>query len=322
MHIRDLQTAHEHLKEERGELIVSTSELTISAQAESEKIEAFIESCARRMPHDGLLIGLSGGLDSAVVATLSVRAVGAQRVHLLNLPERDSSPVHQRDAQALADALGIPLQRQDISNLLQQMGTYRQLPIGSLPLRGVRAWVVRFGRRLLGLDRSENVLKARFEPESNSLLSRGTAYAMSKHRMRMLVLYQHAEINNWLVVGAANRTEWLTGTFSKWGCDQCADLMPILHLFRTQVEQLAEFLEIPAFIRQKKADPDILPGVNDKEALLGSFEATDQILMGIENGLTPTDLKQLHDPDDVQRILELHRLSTPMRVVPYHLGLQ
>jgi NAD+ synthase len=173
---------------------------------------------------------------------------------------------------------------------------------------------------LLDLNQIEDVLQARLNHRGNSYLSRANASAMSKHRLRMLMLYQKAEINNWLVVGAANRTEWLTGTFSKWGCDHCADLMPLLHLYRTQVEQLAEFLEVPARIREKTADPDILPGVNDKEALLGSFEESDLILLEFEERIALGDIKLRHNPQTVERIFKLFQLSTPMRAIPYQLA--
>jgi NAD+ synthase len=144
---------------------------------------------------------------------------------------------------------------------------------------------------------------------------------MAKHRLRMIVLYQHAEINNWLVVGAANRTEWLTGTFSKWGCDHCADLMPLLHLYRTQIEQLAVYVGVPARIREKTADPDVLPGINDKEALLGSFSMTDQILMQIESGASQDEIAVDYNIERVDKIFELHHLSEPLRKIPYHLSM-
>jgi NAD+ synthase len=63
-----------------------------------------------------------------------------------------------------------------------------------------------------------------------------------------------------MVVGAANRTEWLTGTFSKWGIDHCADIMPLLHLYRSQLEKIAEYIHVPEPIRKKAADPDVMPG--------------------------------------------------------------
>lgn len=301
--------------------MTGTAKMDSSAHEQASDIERFIRSISQMVENDGLLIGLSGGLDSAVAAFMAVRAVGSDRVHLLNIVERDSNPIHQHDAQTIADKLGIELRKADITSLLRRIGAYRILPISWLPTRSLRAGLVNLGRHLLGLDKTEEILQARLKPKKNSFIARGNAYAMAKHRLRMVVLYQQAEINNWLVVGAANRTEWLTGTFSKWGCDHCADLMPLLHLYRTQVERLAEYIGVPPQIREKPADPDILPGVNDKEALLGSFQETDQLLMQIEAGSGVDEMAGAYDAGRVDQVLELYRLSEPLRNVPYHLSL-
>lgn len=93
------------------------------------------------------------------------------------------------------------------------------------------------------------------------------------------MLYQYAETYKLMVVGAANRTEWLTGTFSKWGVDHCADGMRIVHLFRSQIQKMGEFLGLPKYLLAKPADPDVMPGVEDKGALLGDFVLVDQILI-------------------------------------------
>jgi NAD+ synthase len=260
------------------------------------QIEELLRHKLAEMAREGIVIGLSGGLDSAVVAYLSARAVGKDRVMLLNLPDRDSKTLHQQHARLIAQELGAGLQTRDLTPILKSMGVYDLLPIRFLP-----------GQRL----------KARFRPTANSFVARGNAYAMAKHRLRMALLYQHAEVHNLMVVGAANRTEWLTGTFSQWGCDQCADVMPILQLFRSQLGPLAEYLGVPEAVRTKPADPDILPGVDNKEELLGSFSQTDQILWGLENGIGQDELVRLFGKTYLARIERLIQLSRPMRESPY-----
>jgi NAD+ synthase len=138
--------------------------------------------------------------------------------------------------------------------------------------------------------------------------------------MRMVMVYQYAEIHNLMVVGAANRTEWLTGTFSKWGVDHCADIMPLLHLYRSQLEVIAEHLNVPEPIRDKAADPDVMPGIDDKGDLLGDFGAVDQVLIGLENDFDREKLILEFGQELVSRIVELNELSKHMRESPYHIA--
>jgi len=136
----------------------------------------------------------------------------------------------------------------------------------------------------------------------------------------MVQLYHQANIKYLLVVGAAKRTELLTGAFSQWGCDQCADIMPIIHLFRSQVESIADFLNIPEHIRIKPADPDIMPGVDDKEALIGSFHTADKILWMLEHGTTLSEIVTKFDQVTINNIHDLYKRSQFMRETPYSLS--
>jgi NAD+ synthase len=293
--------------------------LTIDTPMVATQIEQLLQNKLQQTERSGAVLGLSGGLDSAVVAYLSARALGADRVTALNLPDRDSKALHRQHAQRVAAELGIRLQTRDITVMLQAMGIYDLLPIGPLPGRTLKQLVVWMGKSFAGLTRAEDMLAARLRPQANSLLAKANAYAMAKHRLRMLLLYQQAEIENGMVVGAANKTEWLTGTFALWGCDHCADVMPIIHLYRSQLPSLAVYLGVPQTIRSKPADPDMLPGADDKE-LLGSFAATDQILWGLENGVDRGELVRAFGEDAVQHIAALHELSRPMRQAPYGVG--
>ena len=135
----------------------------------------------------------------------------------------------------------------------------------------------------------------------------------------MVKVYQFAEIDNLMVVGAANRTELMTGTYSKWGVDHCADVMPIVHLYRSQLEELAKYLKIPEYIRNKSADPDVIPGVHDKGALLGDFSMVDQVLIGLETGMDKQTLYENFGKKNVERIEGLLRNSYHMRHSPVSL---
>jgi len=290
--------------------------LTIDPAAVAAQIEQLLQGKLEQMERSAAVLGLSGGLDSAVVAYLLARALGPHKVTALNLPDRDSKTVHRRDAERVAAELGIRLQTRDITPILQAIGTYDLLPIGSLPGRRLKQLAVWLGKSLAGRARPEDMLAARLRPQANSLLGKANAYAMAKHRLRMLLLYEQAEIENGMVVGAANKTEWLTGTFSLWGCDHCADVMPIIHLYRSQLLSLAAYLSVPQAICSKPADPDMVPGADAKE-LLGSFAETDQILWGLQNGVDRGELVQAFGKGAVQSIETLYDLSRPMREAPY-----
>jgi NAD+ synthase len=296
-----------------------TQGLNLTATSVCEEIEEFIRNSMHNLHRDGAVVSLSGGLDSAVAATLSVGSLGTEKVHLLNMPERDSKPIHKQHARLLANHLGISLLTKSLTPLLRASGSYKLLPIGYIPFRRIRTMLVNYGKSKFLADRQDHLLADRLEPEPNSWFARGNAYAIAKHRMRMVMVYQYAEIHNLMVVGAANRTEWLTGTFSKWGVDHCADIMPLLHLYRSQLELIAEHINVPEPIRGKAADPDVMPGIDDKGGLLGDFAVVDQVLMGLENNFDRDKLIQEYGKELVLRIIELHELSKHMRESPYHI---
>ncbi|MEJ2759227.1 MAG: NAD(+) synthase [Anaerolineales bacterium] len=292
----------------------------LDAPAAAAEIEAFLQERLAYFQRKGAVVALSGGLDSAVTAALAVRALGVEKVTLLNLPERDSDPVHRRHARMFAGWLGAKLVVRPITPVLRAAGTYRLLPLRFLPFRSWRARMVNFGKRQFLRNSEESLLADRLKPPQNDFIAKGNAYAIAKHRIRMVMLYQVAEVHTLMVVGAANRTEWLTGTFSKWGVDHCADVMPVVHLFRSQVEELAEYLKLPEYLLHKAADPDVMPGVNNKGLLLGDFGTVDQILSALEHGENVEDLKTGYDAPMVDRLFELWQLSAHMRESPYTLG--
>ncbi|MHA1618845.1 MAG: NAD(+) synthase [Promethearchaeota archaeon] len=282
-------------------------------------IEKFLQANFNNLKREGAVVGLSGGLDSAVTAAVLVRSLGKDRVHLVNMPEVDSKPLHRKHARRFARELDIPLHTIRITPTLRAMRTYRILPLRFIPGRKLKIRAVNYGRTHYIAHSDGRLLADRLAPLANSWIARANAYVMAKHRIRMVALYQYAEVRNLMVVGAANRTEWLTGTFSKWGVDHCADVMPLVHLYRTQLEKLAEFLEIPEYIRTKDADPDIVPGLDNKAELMGGFPTADQILYNLEQGRTVADLCAVFDPQIVELLVNLKNGSKHMRESPYHL---
>ena len=279
----------------------------------------FIRSSFQSLAREVAVLGLSGGLDSSLAATLTVKSLGSDKVRLYYLPERDSNPVHQKHAQLLADMLNVDLKVISIMPVLRALRIYSLLPLRFFPGHKLKARAVEFGQNKL-IDHSKGkLLQARLIGSRNIWIRRANSYIGAKHRVRSVFLYREAERLNGMVIGAANRTEWLTGTFTQFGCDHNADLMPLIHLYRSQLEILAEHLDIPEVIRTKEADPDILPGLNDKGFLLGSFEIADQILWGLESEVPVTEIAAQFGQERASYIKTLFERSAHYREAPYSL---
>ncbi|MCK4971908.1 MAG: NAD(+) synthase [Candidatus Heimdallarchaeota archaeon] len=291
----------------------------INISATCNDIEDIIKKTMFQLKRDGAVLGLSGGLDSAVTAALTVRSLGAEKVHFLNLPEKDSKPIHKEHAKFIAKHLGVKLKTKSITPILRASKTYRLLPIHLIPFRKLRGKIVEYAKSRFFAIKNHEILEARLKPEANSWIAKGNAYAVTKHRMRMVMIYQYADRHNLMVVGAANKTEWLTGTFCKWGVDHCADVMPIIHIYRSQLEEIAKYLEIPEVIQNKPPDPDVLPGIPNKEELVGETAVVDQILFNLENNNDLSEFYNLYGKDAVDRIVSLFELSKHMRESPYKL---
>ena len=130
------------------------------------------------------------------------------------------------------------------------------------------------------------------------------------------MLYSYAEHENRLVVGTANKTELMTGFFVKYG-DSAADIMPLLPLYKTQVKQLARFLNIPKKIIDKAPSPDLLPGITDEFALGITYEKLDLILWGLERNMETKEITKTGvKPETVEYVKELVRRSEHMRGLP------
>jgi len=296
-----------------------TVPLHIDPEQSLTDITNLIQNKFQQLNRRMAVIGLSGGLDSSLAATLTVKSLGAEKVKLYYLPERDSKPIHRKHAVTLADRLKVELKIINIAPALRALRIYSLLPLNFFPGRWLKSLAVDFGRsRFLEQSKGE-FLSIRLAGSGGNWVLRGNAYASAKHRVRNVILYREAERLQGMVVGAANKTEWLTGTFTQFGCDHNADVMPLLHLYRSQLEIIAEHLGLPKEIRTKKADPDILPGLSDKGDLLGSFIKADQILWGLEENLNLSDLENRFGTENVSYIQKLVKSSEYYRETPYSL---
>lgn len=262
--------------------------LVIRPEQLADKLASFIAEKEKALQRDGVIFGLSGGLDSAVVAALCVRAVGPKKVTALLMPEKDSKKEHILDAQNLVRQFGIKSKRIDMTRYLKRIGLYAMFPLDALVPEKYRGKLVRRSYRYYedktGVPYFERTLAGSDHGLTDAIVNRSHAYYRAKHRMRMLLLYFYGEQKNRLVVGAANKTEYQIGYFVKHGIDSATDVMPIMGLYKTQVIQLAGYLGIPENIIDKPPSPDIITGLDDETAIGLPYEKLDLILLAVESG--------------------------------------
>jgi len=272
-----------------NKLVKLKSKIKIYPEKLSFYLENFIKEYMEKLEREKVILGLSGGIDSAVVAALCKRAVGSGKTLALIMPDKDSKKEHIRDALNFAKTLNIKTKLIDISPYLKKLRIYKLFPLNELPFLGkLKGYLVKkacnFYKRKEGEPPFSTSILGFKDKEFGSYLKKGNAYYRIKHRLRMILLYLYAELENGLVVGAANKSESKIGFFVKYGCDDAADVMPLLNLYKTQVRELAQYLNIPLRIIKKSPSPDIIPGIIDEEAIGLPYEELDLILLAIEQG--------------------------------------
>jgi NAD+ synthase len=265
-------------------------ELQINPAAVADELTTFIGQSVEEFRRDGVIVGLSGGIDSAVVAVLAVRALTPQRVLGLILPEQDSAPESKQLALAHARSLGIEHKVVGLTPLLALIGAYRQVPLWLLPTRRQRERAVRqqyagHGTGLAGGETPFSAVMVGTRGLHGPWLNQGVAYHRVKGRLRMVLLYYYAELRNLLIVGTCNRTELAVGFFVKHG-DAAADVAPLGRLYKTQVRALAAYLGVPEAIITRPPSPDMLPGLTDEGAMGLDYPTLDRTLWRLERGLS------------------------------------
>jgi len=299
------------------------AEMKVKPEKLSLSLENFIKEYTERLEREGVILGLSGGVDSAVVASLCRRALGPEKTLVLIMPEKDSKKEHTEDALNFARELNIKAKLIDITPYLEELEIYELFPLDKILSWGrLKGALVRkayhFYERKTDKNPFLESLLGFKDKEFNSYLAKGSAYYRVKHRLRMILLYLYGELENRLVVGAANKSEYKIGYFVKHGCDDATDIMPLLNLYKTQVRELARYLNIPSRIIKKPPSPDVMPGLaDDEEVIRISYEKLDLILLAIEKGWKISDIvKALKiEEDEVVYIKNLIQKSEHMRKI-------
>jgi len=256
-------------------------------QTERERVCSFLEEYIKQTTANGVIVNMSGGVDSTVTAALAVEALGADSVYGLILPCNKIGAPHARDAEALADALGIEYDTVHLQPLFAQFGA---------------------------------VAPDRFDFHDEPTRSGNTIA-----RLRMTLAYLAGNATNRLVCGTTNRSELLLGYFTKHG-DGAADLLPLGHLYKTDVRALAAELSVPEFVIEKAPTAGFLPGQRDTDDLGAPYEIIDPILqLGVDRGLDVEaicdrteefDSERSVDEETITQLLDRHHSTAHKRVPP------
>ncbi len=266
----------------------------------------------------GVVIGLSGGIDSSVCCALAVRALGADKVLGVLMPERDSSPESKEYALLLAKKFGVKTIVEDISGVLDGFGCYQRRdeavqhaipefdPSVDKMKIGIPSEFVKSG---LPPVFYVTVVFANGDTRRERLSMKDylqiVAASNFKQRSRMSMLYYHAERLHYAVVGTPNKHEVQQGFFVKYG-DGAADFMPIGNLYKTQVYQLAEELGVPKEIIRRTPTTDTYSAEQTQEEFFYQmpFREMDLLWYAYENGYLATDVAAVMalDSSEVEKI--------------------
>ncbi len=229
---------------------LTPSLLEIDFSETQKRICRFIKEYVENAGAKGIVLGLSGGIDSGTIAALSSLAIGGENVLALMLPEKEN--FNQKDiddAREVAEQFRLETQVCDMSKALN--GIYDAIPV---------------------FDQANRLCKGNI-----------------KARTRMIFLYYYANNQNRIVCGSSDKSETMMGYFTKWG-DAAADIAPIMDLYKTQVRKLALHLGIPKELALKPSTPALWPNQLAESELGIKYETLDLILYGLERFVSPEEI--------------------------------
>jgi NAD+ synthase len=231
---------------------LTPSVLELDLPEVEKRIRRFIKEYVENAGADGIVLGLSGGIDSATTAAISSLSIGGAKVTGLMLPEKETYNTKDiDDAKVVAEQFGLKSQVCDITPALD--GFYKTIPI---------------------FDQADKLCKGNI-----------------KARTRMIYLYYYANKLNKIVCGSSDKSETMMGYFTKWG-DVAADISPLMDLYKTQVRKLAEYMGISPELAAKPSTPALWPNQLAETELGVKYETLDLILYGLERFMTTEEIVQ------------------------------
>jgi len=221
--------------------------LKLDLPTTTARIKRFIKVYVKKTKAKGIVLGLSGGIDSSTTAALTSIAIGGDKVLALSMPEQETYNLTDiKHTKLLAKKFGFKTETIDITPIIKA-----------------------YAQTTPAFDDTDK-------------LSKGNL----KARIRMTIIYYHANRQQRIVCGSSDKSETMMGYFTKWG-DVAADISPLMDLYKTQVRQLATYIGVPREIIAKPSTPMLWPGHLAEEELGIKYETLDRILLGLEN-FTPT----------------------------------
>ena len=233
---------------------ISAEQLLVHEPEETvERIKRFLRTHREKTGASVFVVGMSGGLDSSVTASLCALAVGGRNVSGISLPESETrTDGSLRDAREVAEKFMVPFKVIDITPIVD----------------AAAASIPRLNRRKASIP-----------------------YANIKARLRAMLLYYYANTSKVLVVGTGDKSELMLGYFTKFGDGAC-DVLPLADLYKTSVRGLAKHLGIPKRIYSKAPSPELWPGQTAEAELGLEYDKLDSILWGLERWMTPKDIAE------------------------------
>ncbi|HSQ48803.1 MAG TPA: NAD+ synthase [Candidatus Deferrimicrobiaceae bacterium] len=226
--------------------------LEIDFSEAQTRICRFIKEYVQNAGAKGIVLGLSGGVDSSTIAALSSLAIGGENVLGLMMPEKETfNQKDVDDAKSVAELFHLETQVCDLTNVIEAF--YKDIP---------------------AFDTQDKLCKGNI-----------------KARTRMIYLYYYANKQNRIVCGSSDKSETLLGYFTKWG-DAAADIAPILDLYKTQVRKLALQMGIPKELALKPSTPGLWPNQLAETELGIKYDTLDLILYGLERFMSPLDISE------------------------------
>jgi NAD+ synthase len=220
-------------------VILLKIDLSINPEETLIILSDFIKTYIQNSKAEGVVIGLSGGLDSAVTAILCQNVLGKKNTNCIFLPDNITPELDVEHVKAIVKKFNLNLQERNIENFLDNINE-------------------------LFIKKFDNNAKANV-----------------KARLRMLILYEYANMTNNIVCGTSNKSELLVGYFTKYG-DGGVDINPLGDLYKTQIFQLAKYLKLPSEIIKKVPSAGLIKGQTDEKDLKISYSNLDLVLAGLE----------------------------------------